>query len=668
MARVLKNTRVEPVGNKAERETFDEVSSHYDMSKADLDVRITDFDKKDELFRSFIDEANWPYRSLVSDPRIFTALIEKGARMFANKPRGRMTPREGGDALGAMINNEVLSFQWDDSERVDSMPMLAKWAMMDLNARKYGASFGLVPWHYQRMIGKDKKGQIFYDGPNLKPWNNRDVLVNPSYSSIKNWIQLRGYPTFQELESVNDAARSKPVYKNLDILRDQMRKGMGKKGGDHRQTNYQSKNKTISGLTDYLGSDEVFRTIEMITEYRDERWITFAPRYGTVVRDIANPYDHGQIPVVMLKYYCIDDDIYGLSEIESVEKLQRAVNALICQYLDAINMSLYTPLKINSAGGAVQMQTINFGPAEKWLMQNPQTDVLPFEQSLNGVQEFTSTYRFLISALQEGLGETSQGISNLSPGGEDKTATEIRDLAVSRNARDNFNQIYLSEAMKKQMMLWYKMNQQFFFNANEKEKIIQITGKDSIAYFQQMGLDGEGMTDKSMDLLSNPEFADIARPTDLTEPLYPVAGHDGMIRTKLRMEEDGQSGSLTVEPGDLSGLYDYVPDIESMKLPDSNQMIAAGRQIVEMAVNPQVAQILAGEGYKFKAKEALEDYFEKLGYKDADKYFDKLQQQPGMPGMMGGVNGIQGQINSTGAGGIQQGGMGNGNGSAQGLQ
>ena len=207
---------VPSVGTPDEQKTFTECHQHYTMAKQDLEIRIQDFDKKDILFRSHIDENTWPYRSLVFDPRVFTALYEKTARMLANKPRGRMVPREGGDSLGAKINNELLSFQWDDNERADAMPMLAKWALMDLNARKYGASFALCPWHFERHMN-DKKPVVYFDGPNFKPWDNRDVLHNPSYSSIKNWIQLRSYPTVQELKKVNaiSSSPSKEVHQLL---------------------------------------------------------------------------------------------------------------------------------------------------------------------------------------------------------------------------------------------------------------------------------------------------------------------------------------------------------------------------------------------------------------------------------------------------------------------
>lgn len=633
-------------GTKEEQQLFTEVNWHYDTAKEDLEVRRADFDKKDILFRSHIPESGWPYTSLVFDPRIFTSLFEKSSRILANKPRGRMVPREGGDSLGAKINNELLNFQWDENERVDGMPMLAKWAMMDLNTRKYGASFGLVKWQYEK-----KNGDTFYDGPNFKPLANRDCLPNPAYSTIKNWFQYRDYVTLQELETVNDAARSRPIYKNLDILRQTLQAEANEKGGDTREANYISKNKSIKGLTDYLGKDPTFKTVEIITEYRDDKWITFAPKHGVVLRDIDNPYKHGQIPVVMLKYYPIDDDLYGLSEIEPVEKLQRAINALVCQYLDSINMSLYAPLKIRATGGAVQMHTLEFGPGKKWLMNDPQTDVIAHESSPAGVTEFTSTYRFLVSAMQEALGETSQGISNLAPGESQKTATEVRDLATSRSARDNYNQIFLSEALKKQMTMWHTMNQQFLFSSpQEKTKIIRIVGKDAIKYFQKMGLDGEGMTDESIDTLLMADDEGITMPTqDMMEPLYPVQVGDETV-PKFQVEEDGSYGELLMEPSDVAGTYDFIPDIESMQLPDEATLLAAKKQMIELALNPVTTQLLMQQDYQLNVKELMEDFFEQLGTKDADKYFEKLEVNPMQNGQ---IDPQTGQPIGPGAGGVQ---------------
>lgn len=638
-------------GSKKERGVFKRVQQHYEMAVEDLDTRIPDWDKKDELFRSHINEADYPYNSVVFDPRVFTSVFEKTARLLANKPRGRLVPREGGDTLGAQINNEILSFQWDDNERVDGQPMLAKWAMMDQNARKYGASFALVKWRYER--GKAGSEVDYFDGPDFKPLVNRDCLPNPSYSTVKQWFQYREYVTLSELEDVNDAARTEPVYKNLDILRDSLKED-GAGVSDRRDTNWISKNKSIKGLQDQLGEDEANRVVEVVTEYSQDRWVTFAPKHGIILRDIPNPYDHQQIPVVMLRYYQVDDDLYGLSEIEPVERLQRATNALINQYIDSINISLYVPLKVRATG--VQMHTLEFGPGKKWIMNDPATDVMPHESSGKGVAEFTSTYRFMIGAMQEALGETSAAISSLEPGQERKTATEVRDLALQRNARDNYNQLFLAEALKKQMMFWFVMNRQFYFSdPNVKTRILRIVGRDALRFFQKLGLDKmdtSSDTAKRITGLDETLLQEVDIPK-LATPVFPVETEDGIV-PKLDMDISEEMGSLVIVPEDLSGNYDYIPDIESMSLPDDSQIIAVQKQFLDMLQQPTLQQYLQQDGYKVNFKELLEDFLEKVGMKDAEKYFEKAKEvneanQGGIPSPGAGIPN-QGDVNDAGMG------------------
>jgi len=651
-------------GTKPERKTFVDVMLHMSMAREDLDVRRPKWDKIDELFRSYIDTKNWPYNSVVFDPRTFTFIFEKTSRLLANKLRGRMVPREGGDSLGARINNELLMFQWDENERVDAMGMLAKWAMMDQIARKYGASFAICKYRYDRGFKRENgkvKSVPFYDGPDFKICSPRDVLANPSYSAVKQWFQYREYVTFDELTRINDVARGKPIYKNLDILRDALKKDKGKVA-DTRASNFMLKNKSLKGLQDYLGRDEVFKTVEVVTEYRNDRWITFAPKHGIILRDIPNPYDHQQIPVVMLKYYSIDDDLYGLSEVEPVERIQRGINALINQYLDSINMSLYMPLKIRATG--VQMHTLEFGPGKKWIMNDPLTDVVPHEGSIKGVSEFASTYRFLVGALQEAVGETSAQTSGMVPGRQDRTATEIMASETQKNARDNFNQLFLKEAIKKQMMFWHSMNKQFLFSdPREQQKVIRIVGRDAIRYFQKMGLDNFAIDEEQAKMMADA----IANGADINvqefgPPQFPVEV-EGEIKTKFEVEEGGEVGKLIIEPEDLSGNYDFIPDVESMQLPTDEQKGIMKRQLLEMVRDPNTVTLLANEGVKVKLKELLEDAFEDTGLKDAEKYFEKIEQ----PLMMG-QEGQNAQAQQAGGVGPQAGQAGQGNVPAGGLE
>lgn len=610
-------------GTKEEQNLFKEVKSHYDTAKEDLDQRVqrkNGFNDADRMFASYLDEKSWPYRSTMFDPRPYTVIQEKSARLIGSKPKGRLVPREGGDTLGAYINNELLSYQWDDNSRLGET-MLAKWIQLDQNARKYGASFHLNKWRYDVRIINGKK-KVFYDGPDMIVCNPRDVLANPSYNSIEKWFQYREYTTLQDLENVNDAARTEPVYKNLKELKDALSQEAKARNNATRSATYSNENKAMRGLTDFLGTDEAFKTIEIITEYRPDRWITFCPKYGVVIRDISNPYNHGQIPAVMLRYYPLGDDLYGFSEYEPVSKNIRAINALWSQYIDNVTNDLYPPLMINPTN--VRMHTLEFGPESKWLMKNPGVDVVRMQTSTAATNNFQAAYTIMVSSLMNAWGETSQGLSNVDMTTANKTATEVRDSAFTRNVRDNMNQLFLSDALKKQIMMWHSMNQQFMFTGSTtKAKIIRIVGKDALEFFNRTGLSDIQPTEEDSEKIALGQMEDIS-----TGPRYPV-NIDGMEVPKLQMDENGEGGNLIIEPGDLMGSYDYIPDIETMKAPtdaDNEQKLTA---MIAALTNPAISQGLAQEGVKPKYKDIMVRAFEATKViKDAESLFEELPQQP----------------------------------------
>lgn len=644
-------------GNKKDQKLFKEVVNHYMMAREDLDTRIKDWDKKVELFYSHIDENGWPYQSEVFVPQTFTSLFEKMARLNGGKPVGRLVPREGADVVSAKVNNALLSFQWDDASRVDNQPMGAKWALMDLNARIYGASFGLVKWRYET----DKNGKVIFDGPTLKVLNNRDCLPNPAYSTVKNWFQYRDYLTIKEMEQVNDVSGGKAKYKNLDALRKSLEES--EKGGDIRESNYSPKGKAILGLTDYLGRDESpdFKIIEIIHELRDDRIISFAPKHGVIVRDDENPYKHQRIPIVLLKYIPVDDDIYGLSEIQPIEKIQKALNSLTSQFIDSINMDLYRILQVRTP--AVQMHTLEWGPGKIWEMNNPGQDVVPLEHSMASTNQFVNVYTVLTSMLKEAVGETSAATSTLKPFSSEKTATEVRSLETTRSVRDNFNQIFQSEAIKLQTLLWQQMNQQFIFSDPSKEVyILRVVGRDMMNEFKQLGLDRTiGDTSESEMEINMTRIASGMEPDIKQVPLYPVSVN-GETVPKFNIDQTGEGGELYIVPEDLVGVYDFMIDVEPMASFNGKEEITALQQALYLFENPNIIQQLTMERKQVKMSEILTDFFEKLGLKGAEKYFaesnygQETQPAGNEAGTGGGApSGAQGIPGMGGSGAMAQG-------------
>ena len=197
---------------------------------------------------------------------------------------------------------------------------------------------------------------------------------------------------------------------------------------------------------------------------------------------------------------------------------------------------------------------------------------------------------------------------------------------------------------------------------------MRIVGKDAIEFFKEQGLDGQGLTDESIQLLAeNPEM-DV---NEMTTPLYPVNEGEFGQESKFQLDQSGRAGTLIVEPKDLKGNYDYIADVESMALGALQNEKAGKQKAVELLMNNQQAvALLAQEGYKVKVKDLLVDTFEDAGFKDADKYFEQLQPNPMEGGQIDPTTGqpIQGApVNGAGAGAPAQGLPAAGNGQIPGM-
>lgn len=640
------------MAKKKELETKDTsligtLQEHYDAAQSELDTRITHktqgFDVYDRLYRSFIEPTKWPYSAKIFDPRSFGSILKKDTRLISSKLKGRLVPKSAGNELGARVGSELLSAQWNDIDTCADEPMLTRIIRASGSARRYGAAFALAKWKYEP--GK-------FDGPNFEVLNNRDVLLQPGRPNIadSDYVIVRRYVTIDEIESVNDIAGEEPIY-DKDAVKE-LKKAKGSAVGDH----YSSVNKEVRGLDTKVASEE---RIELCTEYRRDRWITWAPyasgegkKKALVLRDIPNPYEHGEIPIARLVYYPIDDDIYGVSELEPVTSLQKALNALVSQSFDTINIDLYPIVKLTNPTG-ITMTSLEFKPRAKWLMQQG-SNAERLDSGVSSLSKFREMATYLIQAMNEALGETGQGVSTLAAFENDKTATEVKDSALLRNARDNFNKLMLSAFLGKVMSFWWSMDKQFLTD----NKVIRIVGQDALEYFTEQGLNGWRLSDAGHMLISDvadelttqaallgappPSYEDVYEQLRVSgaleqysEPLYPVEMAGEMV-PKLEVSQDGKSGFLVFEGGkDGAGDYDYIPDIESMSLPNDKEILNSRLMFFQMANGVQ--QQLAEDGRRFKVEDALNAVAKGAKIEDSERFFEDLPQQPAMPQQMQGM-------------------------------
>lgn len=600
-----------------DQDTLIILSDHYTKGKQDMDTRRTRKNGWNETINAYMGKlpTNWPYTSMVTDPRIRTTILEKTARLLNAKLQGRLIPREGGDIVKARISNALLDYQWDYADTGGSM--LEKIALCDQTARIFGAAFVLVYWDSKRNCNE------------IKVIDPRDIFIDPSANHIKNakWVQVREFTTLDTLEERG--------YTNIDEIRKAIKNGDESDyyRSDLRSTEYESQVKVNRELEDRTGDDLANPVVELVTEYSKDYCRAFLPKYNNVVKDDKNPYSHKRINVAMLRYYPLGDDIYGESEVEPVMPIQRAINSFLCGAIDELNITQRPPLKIVST--QVQMPTIEYGPGAKWLM-NDVNAVQEAQLGAGVLQNFQGIYSTLVAAFETAMGGQSLGVSNIGPMQADKTATEVASLERQQTSRDQYNQLYLGEFLKDIMMMWTSNNKQYLFDDPTKHyHVLKIIGKDKIKEFQAMKLETMNIPEDAMKEIEDIVMTAGGQVSD--EELYNITSEVAVPNTPVvtnpndEPEEYNVKPKLDIKSPEEADLYvtkedvdieaDYIPDVKSMSAGAGVMQQQARTEFMARILDPQVQALLNTQGEMVDIKELLVSDAENAGYKDAESLF-----------------------------------------------
>lgn len=617
-----------------------EVMQHYSWWTDDNQTRKTRPDIGwDEITKAYYGRLpdDWPFISRTTDPRIRTTLLEKNARLTNRPMRGKVAPREGGDIIKARINNALINYQWDAANYGGSMT--SKIGITDLDSRLYQSKFGYVYW---REVKDDK--QTIFSGNEFMPLNIEDCGMDPNAEGIKDakWFQMRSY------DLVSNLAANADLYPGLEELKKRISMDKSKKEvtQTRRDSNYLNANKQLKGLQDRMGTDLAFPVVEKVVEFRSDKQIVFCPKYGVVLGVLNNPYDHKKIPIVQLRYYPTTGDNLGESEVASVLPLWKAIQAVLCAFLDEVILKMRPPLK--GIEGSFRMETIVYAPTAIWLMDNINA-LTEVETRADSVRYFQTTYPALVGAFNTAMGDLSQGISNIDATKADKTATEVRQVSRQQNIRDQKNQLDLGEFVKDIVMLWMSNNRQFLFKDPSQHKyVLRIIGQENYEYFKRLGMDEmvltpeatkyiEDMVTKLQQSGQQVSPSTIQTMADAAKiPKYPIANNpnadnikDMDIQPKMMVSEMGDSAELNIVPEDLDGLYDFIPDTKSMEMSQSEQVMFARTQAIQTTTNPNVLQLLQLEGWKPKIKDLLVADYEDKGLNDAQRFFEQIQPGAG---------------------------------------
>src|SRR3990167_9571293 len=98
--------------DQSEEELKKEITEQFVLAKRYLDTVHERMNLQEELYRTYIDKANYPHGAKVFDPRVFRVIETITPRMVANEPTGSFYPTEEGDVATNQILNALIKYDW----------------------------------------------------------------------------------------------------------------------------------------------------------------------------------------------------------------------------------------------------------------------------------------------------------------------------------------------------------------------------------------------------------------------------------------------------------------------------------------------------------------------------------------------------------------------------
>lgn len=590
--------------NSKEQDILDETKEQYRLAKLYLDPIHEKMNQQEELYRSFIDRNNYPHSAMVFDPRTFRVIETITPRMVANEPTGSFYPQEMGDSQTAYILNSLFKYDWRRAEMFPKLVSSAKSMLI------FGTFFGRNYWDYRtrwrdRMIPKKVNGRLVwspkakerieiteYDGPNYELFNIYDCFPDPNATSLHNlrWFIYRRFVTLEELKATNDA-RGAEYYKNLDKLEEAINYKKAKKasGSNPEDINWRQHRRTMLSTEEFIGKDESNPDIVILHKLTRDGWCEVAGEYDVVIREVENPYFHGDYPLVYGVDYPYPGELYGMGEIEPIDRIQRAINAVLNQRLDNVQLTLRNMWKVKKQSG-VDMHTLYSAPGNIITTGDMNAvEAITVPDVTGGT--FVQTMNYLTSSLQNGSGITDYtiGIGNDS-NVANKTATGTRLIQQEANAQFKLKiQLFNHMVIQRIANQWKDLRIQY----STDKQMLRILGEEAVRYLRDN-------TDLSkVDLDGNPIV-----PGDLDTP------------SKLQIGKDESFAFLSLLPEDIQpsivGDYDYIAAVSSDQLNDPIALQENFFTAIDRVSQPQWQQGLQAQGKMIDYSTLTEQVFEKL--------------------------------------------------------
>jgi len=438
------------------------------------------WDRFYKMYRSSLDETNYPWQSNLWIPYSFSTVETVAPRMVANKPQIDIMPREEGDVEYAKIMSQLIDFQWDQMEMQVKLPDIVKSILM------YGTAIVKVGWledkeekEVKELVDEsfpelgeiDVKQEVTnYDGPVVELVDLYDFFVDPAAIDIESarWVIHRTQKTTEELELL----QKQGIYKNIDLIKD-TKEGNSQGNNEDKAQRYSTIGVSIP--VEYADEDEKANKVEILEYWEDNKVVTIANR-AIVIREAENPFNHGNKPFVRIVDQSIPHEFYGMGELEPIESLQYELNNRRNQRMDNVTLALNRMWKVKNganvdedelvsdAGGVIHTDDIN--GIEPVLMPDVTGSSYQEETLIKGdIQQTTGVSDFTRGVGSDALAnETATGISLIQEAGSARFRLKIQNLEEM--------------GIKPIGQMMVSMNEQFI----DEEKVIRIVGPEGATF------------------------------------------------------------------------------------------------------------------------------------------------------------------------------------------
>lgn len=403
------------------------VLSRKEASENSLTQKEEYWTEYEKLFHNELnDTQSQSTKSQVFDPKLPTMILEREARVMSQLPTGKIKAMSKNDRLGEKLMNLVLD-KYVNVNANSQFDLLTKYRLIDRYSNIYGNFFAFVDWTVK---------ENGYVGPDMWLLNIRDVFPQVGAVSIEDsdYIIVR---TWQPISYFKSLLKNKE-FKNIKEVIAKLENSTPTKNDDEKDSRE---------LHDYPSSQPAKSkgNYEVLSMYEKDKWTDYVTDADTVIREIDNPHDNGELPVVCKYSIPLLNDIFGMGDMERGKSMQYTLNSLWNLYLDGVKVSIFPPTLINKDYIA-DLSSIKWSAAAKWLVKGA-NGTSQAAQTMNlspqGQNTFNNVYQIVTSSMLNMMGTTDTSISAQVDPGMGKTPEALKQQGARESARDNVDRFYM---------------------------------------------------------------------------------------------------------------------------------------------------------------------------------------------------------------------------------